>query len=89
MHPEIVSYQPGDCPKCGMALELIATSGPRTGTIYTCPMHPQVVYGTVTVGVVPAAAVLVIRTTASPAFLDDQDSVVVERAHPRLPRISL
>jgi Cu+-exporting ATPase len=39
MHPEVISYQPGDCPKCGMALELMPTLAP---TIYTCPMHPQV-----------------------------------------------
>ena len=42
MHPEVVSDQAGDCPKCGMALELIPTLVPRKGTIYTCPMHPQV-----------------------------------------------
>src|SRR6516165_6224768 len=41
MHPEVVSDQPGDCSKCGMALELIPTLVPRKGTIYTCPMHPQ------------------------------------------------
>src|SRR5215471_4938401 len=42
MHPEVVSDQPGDCSKCGMALGLIPTLVPRKGTIYTCPMHPQV-----------------------------------------------
>jgi Cu+-exporting ATPase len=42
MHAEVVSDQPGDCPKCGMALELIVTSVPGRGTIYTCPMHPEV-----------------------------------------------
>ena len=42
MHPEVISDQPGDCPKCGMRLELIPTLAPRKGTIYTCPMHPQV-----------------------------------------------
>lgn len=40
MHPKVISNDPGDCPKCGMALEqvpnLIAT------TIYTCPMHPEI-----------------------------------------------
>ncbi len=40
----VVSDQPGDCPKCGMALErnptwVAPTDGP---TIYTCPMHPQI-----------------------------------------------
>jgi P-type Cu+ transporter len=40
MHPEIVSDMPGDCPKCGMALEPIAAALPKT--IYTCPMHPEI-----------------------------------------------
>jgi len=41
MHPEVRQDKPGDCPKCGMALE---KSGPpeRSKTIYTCPMHPEV-----------------------------------------------
>ncbi len=41
MHPEIVEDHPGDCPKCGMALE---RSGPPVSskTIYTCPMHPEI-----------------------------------------------
>ncbi len=41
MHPEVVSDKPGDCPKCGMALEQVpAVSGQ---TLYTCPMHPEIV----------------------------------------------
>jgi P-type Cu+ transporter len=40
MHPEVVSDKPGDCPKCGMALELMAP--PASKTIYTCPMHPEI-----------------------------------------------
>jgi P-type Cu+ transporter len=40
MHPEVVSDKPGDCPKCGMALEPVAAALP--GTIYTCPMHPEI-----------------------------------------------
>ncbi len=41
MDPEIISDQPGDCPKCGMALEQV----PRIPgvTQFTCPMHPEVV----------------------------------------------
>lgn len=41
MDPEVISDQPGDCPKCGMALEQV----PRAfgATQYTCPMHPEVV----------------------------------------------
>ncbi len=40
----VVSDKPGDCPKCGMALERNhAWVPPATGkTIYTCPMHPQI-----------------------------------------------
>ena len=42
MHPEVVADQPGDCPKCGMALEPVTPSEPKARTIYTCPMHPEV-----------------------------------------------
>ena len=38
MHPEVVSEEPGSCPKCGM--KLLATAAP---TSYVCPMHPEVV----------------------------------------------
>ncbi|MEO6994479.1 MAG: copper-translocating P-type ATPase [Lacunisphaera sp.] len=40
----VVSDKPGDCPKCGMALERnhawVAPAGGKT--IYTCPMHLQI-----------------------------------------------
>jgi len=41
MDPEVISDKPGDCPKCGMALEQV----PRIPgvTQYTCPMHPEVI----------------------------------------------
>lgn len=44
MHPEVQSDDPGDCPKCGMALERNqAWVAPAPGkAIYTCPMHPEV-----------------------------------------------
>ncbi|MFB9846529.1 copper-transporting P-type ATPase [Oceanisphaera arctica] len=73
MHPEVISDEPGDCPKCGMHLVPLEEGGskvhsdhachqqPRSeekssdddrkyntvpsgyeGTVYTCPMHPQV-----------------------------------------------
>jgi FtsP/CotA-like multicopper oxidase with cupredoxin domain len=38
MHPEVVSEEPGKCPKCGMKL-LAQAAGETT---YTCPMHPEV-----------------------------------------------
>jgi FtsP/CotA-like multicopper oxidase with cupredoxin domain len=40
MHPEVVSDEPGSCPKCGM--KLLATQAPAAVT-YVCPMHPEVV----------------------------------------------
>src|SRR5437867_3669419 len=41
MHPEVRQRGPGNCPKCGMALEPVVASGPQTE--WTCPMHPQIV----------------------------------------------
>ena len=38
MHPDVLSDEPGRCPKCGM--KLLATAAPTT---YVCPMHPDVV----------------------------------------------
>jgi Cu+-exporting ATPase len=44
MCPGVESNQPGDCPKCGMALERNpAWVDPNPGkVIYTCPMHPEI-----------------------------------------------
>jgi FtsP/CotA-like multicopper oxidase with cupredoxin domain len=39
MHPEVISDEPGRCPKCGM--KLVATEAPPIE--YACPMHPEVV----------------------------------------------
>ncbi len=39
MHSEVVSHEPGSCPKCGM--KLLATEAPAD-TKYVCPMHPEV-----------------------------------------------
>jgi FtsP/CotA-like multicopper oxidase with cupredoxin domain len=38
MHPEVVSDEPGSCPKCGMTLLAQAAEE----TTYICPMHPEV-----------------------------------------------
>jgi RND family efflux transporter MFP subunit len=47
MHLEVVSDKPGQCPKCGMTLVLMAVSPaetkPAAKQLYTCPMHPEVV----------------------------------------------
>src|SRR5246127_802533 len=43
MCPGVESETPGDCPKCGMSLELKpAYQNPLIKPIYTCPMHPQI-----------------------------------------------
>jgi len=33
---------PGNCPKCGMALEPATTGSIASRIVYTCPMHPEV-----------------------------------------------
>jgi Cu+-exporting ATPase len=43
MDPEVRQEGPGECPKCGMALEPVLAAPPATKTEYTCPMHPQIV----------------------------------------------
>lgn len=42
MCPGVESDKPGDCSKCGMALERNPMWKPETKTIYTCPMHPEI-----------------------------------------------
>jgi YHS domain-containing protein len=43
MHPEVRQVGPGDCPKCGMALEPLDVAPTATKAQYVCPMHPEVV----------------------------------------------
>ena len=43
MHPEVRQPAAGTCPRCGMALELVAAAPRPQGVEYTCPMHPEVV----------------------------------------------
>jgi P-type Cu+ transporter len=38
----VEAEKPGDCPKCGMALERNPAWQPVAKTIYTCPMHPEI-----------------------------------------------
>ena len=42
MCPGVESDKPGDCPKCGMALERNPAWKPASKTVYTCPMHSEV-----------------------------------------------
>jgi P-type Cu+ transporter len=43
MHPEVQQDHPGDCPKCGMALEPLTPISIQSKPQYTCPMHPEIV----------------------------------------------
>ncbi len=43
MHPEVHKAGPGNCPKCGMALEPATVTASASRTEYTCPMHPEIV----------------------------------------------
>ena len=45
MHPEVRQAGPGNCPKCGMALERAGAPSPQAAahTEYVCPMHAQIV----------------------------------------------
>ena len=43
MHPEVRQPEPGNCPKCGMALEAVAPAAVTTRTEWVCPMHPEIV----------------------------------------------
>lgn len=42
MCPGVESDKPGDCPKCGMALERNPSWKPANTTVYICPMHPEI-----------------------------------------------
>jgi Cu+-exporting ATPase len=42
MHPDVVRDKPGNCPKCGMALEPARPAASKQPVIYTCPMHPEI-----------------------------------------------
>jgi Cu+-exporting ATPase len=42
MCPDILSASPGECPKCGMSLELAQSTIPETQVTFTCPMHPEI-----------------------------------------------
>jgi Cu+-exporting ATPase len=45
MHPEVKQTGPGDCPKCGMALEPATPVIAKVQTKWVCPMHPEIVRG--------------------------------------------
>jgi P-type Cu+ transporter len=42
MHPGVRQAAPGNCPKCGMALEPVQPPAPPAAK-WTCPMHPEII----------------------------------------------
>jgi Cu+-exporting ATPase len=42
MCPGVQANVPGNCPKCGMALQRNPAAASKRPVIYTCPMHPQI-----------------------------------------------
>jgi Cu+-exporting ATPase len=42
MCPGVESDRPGDCPKCGMALERNPAYKQPAPSLWTCPMHPEI-----------------------------------------------
>ena len=61
----VKSDKPGDCPMCGMALELNPAWQPADETFYTCPMHPEIRQAGP--GDCPKCGMALERKTASPA----------------------
>jgi FtsP/CotA-like multicopper oxidase with cupredoxin domain len=62
MHPEVVSSEPGTCPKCGM--KLVAAPTPAASS-FACPMHPEVVSSEP--GTCPKCGMKLVASTALPA----------------------
>src|SRR5687768_8010733 len=63
----VTSDVPGDCPKCGMALERNPAS--RPATFYTCPMHPEIEQGQA--GVCPKCGMALEPKVAAGADTED------------------
>ncbi len=75
MHPEIKQEGPGDCPKCGMALEPLTP--PAAKTEWTCPMHPEVVQDRP--GTCPKCGMALEPRTAAAEEEEDKELVSMRR----------
>lgn len=78
-HPEIVSEQAGDCPKCGMSLERVAStkrSDISGQAVYTCPMHPEIEQDEP--GDCPICGMALERKEAAPTVDDETDAELTD-----------
>jgi FtsP/CotA-like multicopper oxidase with cupredoxin domain len=69
MHSEIISSEPGTCPKCGMKLVPTQTETPAPVS-YVCPMHPEVTSSKP--GTCPKCGMKLVPSDALPASASDQ-----------------
>jgi FtsP/CotA-like multicopper oxidase with cupredoxin domain len=69
MHSEIISSEPGTCPKCGMKLVPTQTETPAPVS-YVCPMHPEVTSSEP--GTCPKCGMKLVPSDALPASASDQ-----------------
>jgi Cu+-exporting ATPase len=69
----IESEKPGDCPKCGMALEPIRPAAAPSKLIYTCPMHPEIEQDQP--GTCPKCGMALEPKTGAPSIPDDDSEL--------------
>jgi FtsP/CotA-like multicopper oxidase with cupredoxin domain len=69
MHPEVISSEPGTCPKCGMKLVPTQTETPAPVS-YVCPMHPEVT--SAEPGTCPKCGMRLVPSDALPASASDR-----------------
>jgi len=69
MHPEVISSEPGTCPKCRMKLVPTQTETPAPVS-YVCPMHPEVT--SAEPGTCPKCGMRLVPSDALPASASDR-----------------
>jgi FtsP/CotA-like multicopper oxidase with cupredoxin domain len=69
MHPEVISSEPGTCPKCGMKLVPTQTKTPAQVS-YVCPMHSEVT--SAEPGTCPKCGMRLVPSDALPASASDR-----------------
>jgi FtsP/CotA-like multicopper oxidase with cupredoxin domain len=69
MHPEVISSEPGTCPKCGMKLVPAQTETPAQVS-YVCPMHSEVT--SAEPGTCPKCGMRLVPSDALPASASDR-----------------